>query len=279
MSQRVLYQIAAVALVVGAVLAATGNLLAPQGGARAAVDSWTYYPSAFAVLLGGLLVMASFPAVYLRQRGESGVLGFAGLVAVLAAGLPLTVGFTTVQILIYPWIATMSVSDKVLNDGPTAFNIFFAVASFLIWLGGVLFGVATIRARVFSRKLGIGLIVLASASELHQRLAAVGQYVTYTPGPSPTVSVEHELQRWLAVNPRADAAAGFRAGWSRPASLPAPKLREWEARWFGAMRENVASKRELGLLREISRLGDDALRRTLDDRNAARDVTGNSCPT
>jgi hypothetical protein len=31
-------------------------------------------------------------------------------------------------------------------------------------LGGVLFGVATIRARVFSRQLGIGFIVLAVAS-------------------------------------------------------------------------------------------------------------------
>ncbi len=166
MSQKVLYQIAAVTLVVGAVLAAIGNLLAPQGGARAAVASWTYYPSAFAVLLGGLLVMASFPAVYLRQRVESGMFGFAGMVVVLAAGMPLTVGFTTVQILVYPWIATMNVSDKDLNDGPTAFIIFFAVASFLVSLGGVLFGVATIRAKVFSRRLGIGLIVLASASFL-----------------------------------------------------------------------------------------------------------------
>jgi hypothetical protein len=164
MSRTVLYQIAAVALVVGAVLIAAGNLLAPQGGARAAVASGMYYPIAVAVLLGGLLWPAGWIAVYLWQRAESGVLGFAGMVAVLAAGITLTVGFPMIQVLAFPWIATMSVSNKALNDGPVAFTIFFAVASAVVSLGGVLFGIATIRARTFSRQLGIGLIVLAVAS-------------------------------------------------------------------------------------------------------------------
>lgn len=164
MSARVLYRVAAVALVVGAVMIAVGNLLAPQGGARAAVESGMYYPAAIAVLLGGLLTMITFPAVYLWQRAESGVLGFAGMVTMLAAGIPLTVGFPLVQLLIYPWIAGFDVSNKALNDGPLAFTIFFAVASAVVTMGGVLFGVATIRARVFSRPLGIGFVVLAVAS-------------------------------------------------------------------------------------------------------------------
>ena len=62
--------------------------------------------------------------------------------------------------------------------------------------------------------------------ELHQRLAAVGHYVTYTPGPSPTANLERELQRWLAVNSCADAAAGFRAGWARLSRFVGPKLRD-----------------------------------------------------
>lgn len=164
MSRTVLYRIAAVTLVVGAVLVAASNLLAPQGGARAAVASGLYYPVGIAVLLGGLLVMGSWPAVYLWQRAESGVLGFAGMVAVFAAGMLLTVGFPLIQLLTFPWIATMNVSNKALNDGPVAFTIFFAVASAVVSLGGVLFGVATMRARVFSRRLGIGIIVLAVAS-------------------------------------------------------------------------------------------------------------------
>lgn len=166
MSQTVLYRIAAVALVVGAVLAAVGNLLGPQGHAREAVGSGLYYPMAVAVLLGGLLVMGGWTAAYLRQRADSGVLGFVGLVAVLTAGMPLTVGFPLIQILIFPWIASMDVPNRALNDGPASFTAFFAVASALVSLGGVLFGIATIRARVFSRQLGIGFIVLAAASSV-----------------------------------------------------------------------------------------------------------------
>jgi hypothetical protein len=164
MSQTILYRIAAVALVVGAVLVTAGNLLAPQGDDRAAVESLLYYPLALVVLLGGLLIMAGWTAVYLRQRAESGVLGFVGFVAVLAAGMLLLVGFPLIQVLIFPWIATMHVSTATLSDGPASFTVFFAVASAIVSLGGVLFGVATIRARIFSRPLGIGIIVLAAAS-------------------------------------------------------------------------------------------------------------------
>lgn len=164
MSQTVLYRIAAVALVVGAVLVTVGNLLAPQGDARAAVESPLYYPLALVVLLGGLFVMAGWTAVYLWQRAESGVLGFVSFVAVLASGILLIVGFPLIQVLIFPWIATMQVSTRTLSDGPASFNVFFAVASGIVSLGGVLFGVATIRARIFSRPLGIGTIVLAAAS-------------------------------------------------------------------------------------------------------------------
>ena len=164
MTQTVLYRVAAVALVVGAVLVTAGNLFAPQGNARDAVASGLYYPLALVVLLGGLLVMAAWTAVYLRQRAESGVLGFVGFVAVLAAGMLLSVAFPLIQVLIYPWIATTDVSTKILSDGPASFNVFFALTSAVVSLGGILFGVATIRARVFSHPLGIGIIVLAASS-------------------------------------------------------------------------------------------------------------------
>ena len=164
MSQTVLYRISAVVLLGGAVIVTAGNLVAPQGDARAAVASMMYYPAAFAVLLGGMLVMAGLPALYLRQRAECGVLGFASMVAVFAAAMPLLVGFPLVQVLIYPWIATMSISNKALSEGPASFNIFFAVASAIVDVGGVLFGVATMRARIFSRRLGVGFIVLTAAS-------------------------------------------------------------------------------------------------------------------
>jgi len=84
--------------------------------------------------------------------------------------------------------------------------------------------------------------------ELRRRLVAAGQYVDYSPGPNPNPNVDHELQRWIAINPRADTAAGFRAGWARLARIVRPRLREWETRWFRAVRENDRLRARIGLL-------------------------------
>jgi hypothetical protein len=99
----------------------------------------------------------------------------------------------------------MSVSDKVLNDGAMVFIIFFAVASGFVSLGGVLFGIATIRARIFSRQLGISFIVLAAASFVPGFLSLPGVGVSKCRGggrpPGP-----------LAWSP-------IRLSWAGPASL------------------------------------------------------------
>jgi hypothetical protein len=87
---------------------------------------------------------------------------------------------------------------------------------------------------------------------LRQRLAAAGQFVAYSPGPNPNPEVERELSRWLSVNPCADASEGFRAGWARLARFVRPRLREWEARWFRAMRENDRLKARIGTLLPVS---------------------------
>ena len=94
-------------------------------------------------------------------------------------------------------------------------------------------------------------------TEIRQQLAAAGRYVVASPGPNTTPDVERELRRWLAVNPSADGAAGFRAGWGRLARWVRPKLHDWEGRWWRAVRDNERLRSRVGvLLREISRLSD-----------------------
>ena len=96
-------------------------------------------------------------------------------------------------------------------------------------------------------------------SDLRQQLAAVGRYVVSSPGPNTNPELERELKRWLAANPRADSAAGFRAGWARLSRWVQPRLKEWEQRWWRAVRENEHLRSRLGVvLSEISRLKDDA---------------------
>jgi hypothetical protein len=93
--------------------------------------------------------------------------------------------------------------------------------------------------------------------ELRQRLAARGEYVTFSPGPNPNPRLDHELTRWLAVNPRATAADGFRAGWERLARVARPKLREWQHRYQESTREIDSLRSRIGvLIMEIGRLSD-----------------------
>jgi hypothetical protein len=91
--------------------------------------------------------------------------------------------------------------------------------------------------------------------DLRQRLAASGQYVTYSPGPNPYPDVEDELRLWLATEPGADATVGFRAGWTRLARVIGPRLQDWEARWLRSRRDNAGLKSHItALVAEIKRL-------------------------
>jgi hypothetical protein len=164
MARYFLYRIGALSLVTGAVLVAIANLLGPQGDARSAIASAGFYPVAIVNVVGGLLLMAGWPTVYLYQRLQSGRTGFVGFAIVLLAGMALTVGFPTILLLIYPWLSPLDVSNHILDAGPESFNFFFAASSGMVSLGGVVFGIATIRARVFSRRLGVSFIVLSVAS-------------------------------------------------------------------------------------------------------------------
>ncbi len=158
------YRVGAWALVLGAALVTAGNLLAPQGNAGAAVASAAYYPAIIAVVIGGVVLMAGWPVAYLHQRAAIGRLGFASFGVVMVAGMSLTVGFPMILLLMYPWLASLHIPAKILSTGPDAFNFYFAAASGVVSLGGILFGAATLRARVFSRRLGISFIVLSAAS-------------------------------------------------------------------------------------------------------------------
>jgi hypothetical protein len=92
---------------------------------------------------------------------------------------------------------------------------------------------------------------------LRQRLAASGQYVMYSPRPNSNPNVEDELRQWLRTSPNADAAAGFRAGWTRLARFMGPRLCDWESRWLRARRDRDGLKSHIGALAaDVERLRD-----------------------
>jgi hypothetical protein len=90
---------------------------------------------------------------------------------------------------------------------------------------------------------------------LRQQLAAVGQYVTYSPGPNSNANVEEELRRWQTTARATDAASGYRAGWTRLARFLGLKLRDWESRWLRVKRDQEGLKAHISVLvAEVERL-------------------------
>jgi crotonobetainyl-CoA:carnitine CoA-transferase CaiB-like acyl-CoA transferase len=57
-------------------------------------------------------------------------------------------------------------------------------------------------------------------NNFRQRLAASAEYITYSHGPRAYPELQREIQRWLAANPGANAADGFRSGLPRALGQP-----------------------------------------------------------
>lgn len=161
-----------------------------------------------------VLFLAGITGLYARQAKESGWLGLAGFLA-LSLTWALQTAFIFAETFILPVVAPVAPQfvDSflgIVNGVPGEMNIgtlpaIYNVAGLLYMLGGVLFGIATVRARVLPRWAG-GLLAIAAA---------------VTPA---AALLPHAIQRFAAV-PVALALAGMGyALWSErrePATQPA----------------------------------------------------------
>jgi hypothetical protein len=114
--------------------------------------------------------MLGLAAVYARQAVKAGWLGLIGYV-LLSLWLVLVMGFSFVEAFVLPQVAAASPSFVVawmgMFNGPAgAFDIgalptVWTITAPLLIFGGLLFGVATIRARILPRLAG-GLLALST---------------------------------------------------------------------------------------------------------------------
>jgi hypothetical protein len=95
-----------------------------------------------------------------RQAKQAGWLGFVGYLLVGSGGFLLFSFFAVLDLTVFPYLDVHAplASVQFFTANP-AVTVYAAVASSLFGVGGVLLGLATMRARVFPRGAGVLLIL------------------------------------------------------------------------------------------------------------------------
>lgn len=165
MSSRILYRLSAGTLIIGGLLllisSIMGAILFPDNSsAPEQVLSLPWNLVTLIFLLGSLLCSIGLPALYLRQSTQVGVMGFVGFI-LLFISFVLNFAFSSVQLVALPLLAQTAPHLLVGQEIPLGMSafLFLLIAGLMQLVGGILLGIATLRAAVFPRLAGILLIV------------------------------------------------------------------------------------------------------------------------
>lgn len=160
MANSALIRLGGVAAIASALLALLSFVLylVVVGGDRlseAATSAAFFLPSG-AQLLALALLLIGLVALFARQVGAFGALGLTGFVLALL-GTTLAAGAAWSQVFVVPRLA--EVAPAVADQGAGSVLAGFLLSFLLFGVGWLLFGVATLRSRVFPRWAVILLIV------------------------------------------------------------------------------------------------------------------------
>jgi hypothetical protein len=154
MSSTTVYRLSGIALLIGGVLAAIGNV-GQMLNDNPLSPLWI--PVSLAIAIGLLLVLLGLPAVYVRQMRRAGTLGLIGFVLFFLACVLFGGSSGLTDIVLLPWVTQLAPVG--LNNPTLAFILFFLVAKLLIIIGSIVFGIATLRAGVLPKGSAILLLV------------------------------------------------------------------------------------------------------------------------
>ncbi|MEJ7871339.1 MAG: hypothetical protein WKF67_03700 [Rubrobacteraceae bacterium] len=148
----------------------------------AVTTPWTVLSTMF--LLGSLLLLVALVGLYARQSEAAGTLGLAGfLVALVGTGLLVGMMWTMAFVVPSAAIEAPAFLDAEETAGPL--DMGFMLSGIAVAVGWALFGVATLRARVFPRRAAIVLIV--------------GALLTVLPLPATTLLIDVAVA-WLGLS-------------------------------------------------------------------------------
>lgn len=173
MSSSSLIRLGGAAAVLGSVLIVVSSLvnflLVDFENFAEEVTTGAYTFTSLLALLAAVFLLAGLVGLYAGQAETSGGLGFLGFV-VAFLGTALMVGAFWESAFAEPAIAEVAPEVFRLEQAPAWLDLGFTVTFALVSLGWLLFGIATLRARVYPRIAAILLIVGAVASLVPVRL-------------------------------------------------------------------------------------------------------------
>ncbi len=154
------------AILAGACYVLVGLFHPPNVFASAMATRWEIvHVMAFAMCFFGLLGMVG---LYVRQAAKAGWMGLVGFL-MLSLWLAIVLGFSFVEALALPHLASLTPAYVhgwmgMFNGNPStlslgAFPTLWTITGPLYILGGLLFGIATVRARILPAGAGILLAV------------------------------------------------------------------------------------------------------------------------
>ncbi len=161
MSSATLYRASGLALLLGALLGIIGTILNtflfPGRGNPTQYTSALYVSVTLLSFIGSLLLVLGLPGMCVRQATRAGWLGLIGFVLTIVGGILFT-SLSGVTFLVLPWLA-VNAPQLAAGNGPPAIFVYVLVASLLFAVGGVLLGIATMRAEVLPRWAGLLILV------------------------------------------------------------------------------------------------------------------------
>lgn len=148
----------------------------------AVTTSWTVLSTM--TLLGGLLLLVALVGLYARQSKAAGTLGLVGFLAALV-GTGLVVGMMWALAFVAPSAAIEAPAFLDAEETAGPLDTGFMLSGIAVAVGWALFGVATLRARVFPRRAAIVLII--------------GALLTVLPLPATTLVIDVAVA-WLGLS-------------------------------------------------------------------------------
>lgn len=175
MNTQTIYKLAGVSAILAGLLFALIQFIHPED-ALASITSTRWEIAHILSVLFPTPALLGITGIYAKQIKESGKLGFAGYL-MLAGAFALMLCFGFYEAFIAPAIAAeapalaaniMSILDN--QPGPGLIGEVYQVNGILYLLGGLVFAIATMRAKVFplyaGGLLGLGVLVTLSAAAL-----------------------------------------------------------------------------------------------------------------